>query len=71
VVSIDMMINKKGSPRCLQPEHLALSLYSFNVGTIGTLKQTRADGSVDTVTRQQTERPTNPGSVFSKGRRFV
>lgn len=65
------MINKKGSPRCVQPKHLALSLYGFNVGTMGNLKQTRADGSVDTLTRQQTDGPTNPGSVFSKGRRFT
>jgi len=65
------MINKKESPRCVQPEHFALSLYSFNVGTIGTLKQARADGSVDTMTRQQTEGPTNPGTIFSKGRRFM
>jgi hypothetical protein len=59
VVSIGVMINKKESPRCVQPEHLALSLYSSNVATIGTLKQTRADGPVDTMTRHQTERPTN------------
>lgn len=71
MVSIGMMISKKESPHCVQPERLALFLYDFHVGTIDTLKQKKADGPVDTVTRQQTERPTNPGSIFSKGRRFI
>jgi hypothetical protein len=71
VVSIGVIINKKGNPRYLESQHLTSSLCNFNVGTIGALKQTaRADGSVGT-TSLQAGRPTNPGSIFSKDRRFI